>query len=61
MGGGIGGSLIVILGGSIITIYGYQSFYLTAVCLTAVGGLFLIYFRKPRGKFIKLYIKKPAD
>jgi MFS family permease len=52
MGGGVGGSFIVIFGSRIITAYGYDSFFLTAAILTAVGGLlFLGYFRKPRGEF----------
>ncbi len=54
MGMGMGGSFILIIGGRIITAYGYSSFFLTAALLAGAGGLlFLGYFRKPRGEFIR--------
>jgi MFS family permease len=62
MGMGMGGSFIVIAGGPIITVYGYTSFFLTAACLTALGGLlFLFYFRKPRGVFARKALQEPTD
>jgi len=62
MGIGIGGSFISIAGGSIITFYGYNIFFLTAATLTAMGGiLFLSYFRKPRGEFVQDLIQESAD
>ena len=62
MGGGVGGSFILIFGSRIISAYGYVSFFLTAAFLTAVGGLlFLGYFRKPRGEFARRSIPVTAD
>ncbi len=62
MGSGLGGSFIVILGGRIITAFGYDRFFLTATLLTAAGGLlFLGYFRKPRGEFVRSPAREPAD
>jgi MFS family permease len=62
MGGGVGGSLILIFGSRIITAHGYSSFFLTAAILTAVGGLlFLGYFRKPRGELARRSISVTAD
>lgn len=52
MGNGVGGSLILIIGGRMITNYGYSSLFITASILTATGGLFFLsYFRVSRGEF----------
>jgi MFS family permease len=62
MGGGIGGSFILIFGSSIITAHGYISFFLTAAIFTAVGGLlFLRYFRKLRGELARRSTPVMAD
>jgi MFS family permease len=62
MGGGVGGSFILIIGSRIISAYGYVSFFLTAAIMTAAGGLlFLGYFRKPRGQFARHSIPVTAD
>jgi predicted MFS family arabinose efflux permease len=61
-GNGLGGSFISIAGGSIITAYGYDSFFMTAAILTAAGGLlFLGYFRKPRGEFARSPTQEQTD
>jgi MFS family permease len=55
MGGGVGGALILIAGGRIITAYGFSSLFLTAAVLTTLGGvLFLSYFRMPRREIAQL-------
>jgi len=62
MGMGVGGSFIVIVGGPIITAYGYDSFFLTAAIFTLTGGLlFLGYFRKPRGELARHSSPVTAD
>jgi MFS family permease len=51
MGGGLGGSSLLIGGGHIITALGYGSLFLTAAGLTCAGAiLFWAYFRVPRGE-----------